>query len=605
MSYTKPIWPVLLVCLTVTTLFASGPKTIPQNKLLPPAPPWSGQSATLAVKPDHPWATDFERLGQNHSPTYSDTAAWLEKLVHEAPELKMHSIGTSQEKREILMVIASSEGLFSAKAIKNSDKPTVLFQAGIHSGEIDGKDAGMMLLRDLTVRGTLQPLLQKVNILFIPILNVDGHERRSQYNRINQRGPEEMGWRTNGRNLNLNRDFSKAETPGIQAFLEVVRDFDPDLYLDIHVTDGIDYQYDITWGSNGVHGASPEIAKWLGAVYRPFVDKALIEMGHIPGPLIFATDNNDLSKGIADWTASPRYSNGYGDFRHLPTILVENHSLKPYHQRVLGTRVMLEATLRCLAEHGAKLKKAVASDRAARPEKLTLAWLPDTDNPPIKPFLGIQHTKKQSALSGGEWLQWHGKPETMNIPVIPFTKPGLTVDMPKGYWVPAAWSEVIEKLALHDIQFEVAHELVEVDAIMYRIKNPVLGPAPFEGRMPVKAEFERLPRKVTMQVGSVYVPLDQPLGKLAAALLEPGAPDSFFSWGYFLEVLQRTEYFEAYVGEPMAAEMLADADTKKAFDEWRKNHPDASSRDILDWFFKQTGYMDDRWMWYPVALETK
>lgn len=129
----------------------------------------------------------------------------------------------------------------------NDKKPTLLIQAGIHSGEIDGKDAGFMLLRDIAV-GDKKALLDKVNILFIPILNVDGHERSSEFNRINQRGPVEMGFRTNAKNLNLNRDYTKLDTPEIRALVKVVNQYNPQLYLDIHVTDGADYQYDVTYG---------------------------------------------------------------------------------------------------------------------------------------------------------------------------------------------------------------------------------------------------------------------------------------------------------------------------------------------------------------------
>ena len=56
--------------------------------------------------------------------------------------------------------------------------------------------------------------------------------------------------------------------------------------------------------------------------------------------------------------------------------------------------------------------------------------------------------------------------------------------------------------------------------------------------------------------GALRVPTDQPGGTLAMLLLEPASDDSFFQWGMMLEVLQRTEYFEAYVMEPMASRML-------------------------------------------------
>ena len=164
----------------------------------------------------------------------------------------------------------------------------MLAQAGIHSGEIDGKDAGLMLLRDMTVRGTRRDLLQQVNLLFVPILSVDGHERFSKYSRINQRGPVEMGWRSNARNLNLNRDYTKLETNGVNAVVRVINQWAPDLYIDLHVTDGADYQYDITWGLPQIYGWSPEISRWAYERFQPAMNEELTNWGHTPGPFVWA-----------------------------------------------------------------------------------------------------------------------------------------------------------------------------------------------------------------------------------------------------------------------------------------------------------------------------
>mgnify|MGYP001792029987 CR=1 FL=1 len=136
------------------------------------------------------------------------------------------------------LLIAASGGAFTPALARAQGKAVVLVQAGIHAGEIDGKDAGLMLLRDMTVRGTKRELLEQANFLFVPIFNVDGHERASKFGRVNQRGPEMMGWRTNSKNLNLNRDYAKADAPEMEAMLRALNQWQPDLYLDLHVTDG-------------------------------------------------------------------------------------------------------------------------------------------------------------------------------------------------------------------------------------------------------------------------------------------------------------------------------------------------------------------------------
>ncbi|MBA3886941.1 MAG: M14 family metallopeptidase, partial [Acidobacteria bacterium] len=303
--------------------------------ILPPELPWSGKSESLALAPDHPWATPAEASGLTATPRYAETMTWLQRLADASPELAMVSIGKSPEGRDLWLVIASKERAFTPEAVRASGKPVLFAQAGIHAGEIDGKDAGMMLLRDMTVVGTKRDLLDMAHVLFVPIFNVDGHERFSAYTRVNQRGPAEGGWRSNARNLNLNRDYTKADTAEMRHMLTALRRWSPDLYVDLHVTDGADYQYDITFGYNTSAYYSPAIGKWLEDVADPAISNDLRSMGHVPGTLYQVTDREDPSKGIFSWWAEPRFSNGYGDAIHLPTILLENHSLKPFRQRVL------------------------------------------------------------------------------------------------------------------------------------------------------------------------------------------------------------------------------------------------------------------------------
>ena len=364
----------LLFALTSTRLLATDGANVfsDPESLLPPLQSWTGESESLVVAADDPWITPAERTGLMATPDYDETISWLRKLVSAAPELEMISIGKSLQGRDFWMVIASAEAAFTADALSATGKPLLLAHSGIHSGEIDGKDAGMMLLRDMTVAGKRKELLVNANFLFIPILNVDGHERKSIFNRINQRGPREMGWRTNARNQNLNRDFTKLDTEGVRALISVFRQWKPDLYLDLHVTDGADYQYDITFGGNGRTGWSPAIGNWIEDVYRPAISARLTENGHEPGGLVFAANGKDMKDGFLSWTGDPRFSNGYGDAIHLPTVLVENHSLKPYKRRVLGTYVLLAATLDLLAKEQDSLQVASRTDQQRRPKSIPL-----------------------------------------------------------------------------------------------------------------------------------------------------------------------------------------------------------------------------------------
>jgi Zinc carboxypeptidase len=580
-----------------------------KQAILPPALKWNGKSQELITAKSDQWITPAEQSDFTRTPRYDETVQWLQKLVAAAPELKMISLGKSPEGRDIWMVIASKERAFAPAALRATRKPIFLAQAGIHSGEIDGKDAGMMLLRDMTVAGKKRDLLDKINFLFVPILSVDAHERFSAYGRINQRGPVEMGWRTNARNLNLNRDYTKLDTPEIQAIIHALNEWKPDLYFDIHVTDGADYQYDITFGYTGKHGYSPAIATWLDEVLRPNVERDLKAMGHIPGPLIFSTNGRDFQKGTVDWTATPRFSNGYGDLRHLPTVLVENHSLKPYKQRVLGTYVLLESTMRLLAKEAKNLRAATSADRQRRPQDIPLTWrVPQNRPPEMMDFFGVESREVFSKVTNSNYVQWMGKPVATKIPLIRMNEPELTARRPAAYWIPPAWHEVIERLAMHGIQMGKISAPREVEVEMYRIHDAKLADQPFEGHIPVtgKPVAERQMRRFS--AGSVRISTDQPLGDLAVLLLEPNSPDSFFQWGFFLEIISPTEYVEEYVMQPMAERMLAeDAQLKAEFEQKLKADSTFAKnpQERLQWFYKRTPFFDGEWDLYPVAREVK
>ncbi|MFH0945557.1 MAG: M14 family metallopeptidase [Planctomycetota bacterium] len=599
-----------LVFWLALAVFSGAPRALSSEAdvadLLPPVAPWNGASLERMAKPDDPWITPSERTGLVSTPDYAETMRWLKRICQASDRFERVGLGRSGEGREILMVVACAEGTRDPEVLRQNGRPTVLAQAGIHSGEIDGKDAGMMLLRDLMEGGRLEDLLQRVNLLFIPILSVDGHERSSRFSRINQRGPAEQGWRTNARNLNLNRDYAKADTLEMQALLRALETWQPDLYIDLHVTDGIDYQYDVTYGWHGPTGWSPSIAGWLDGEMRPALDLDLRAAGHVPGPLIFAQDNADLSKGIVDWMATPRFSNAYGDARQLPTILVENHSLKPYRRRVLGTHVLLESVLRTVGEKGAGLREAIEKDRTARRDPVPLSFRPGPNQETIQ-FLGIANRMIDSPITGSKVVEWLGEPITMEVPVMKIDTPAMEKKRPVAYWIPPAWGEVVDRLELHGIVVERQAEERTVRVEVLRLEKFKLDDSPYEGRVRVRPEeISVRQQEVTFPEGACRVPTNQPLGTLAVLLLEPESEDSFFQWGFFHPILQRTEYFEVYALEPLARQMLEDdQELAKEFNTRLKEDPEFANNPgaRLRWFYERSPFYDQRYRVYPVARE--
>jgi hypothetical protein len=319
---------------------------------------------------------------------------------------------------------------------------------------------------------------------------------------------------------------------------------------------------------------------------------------------VFLVDDSDPKKGILAGTAGPRFSTGYGDARHLPSILVENHSLKPYPQRVFGTYVLLETALRALGAEGRRLRAAVAQDSSRRPAEIPLEWKLDPAPRGEVDFKAVAWRVGPSAVSGGPLISWLGEPLAVKVPRIVMV-PAARVVRPRAYWVPPAWSEVIERLELHGIRVERTAAPTDVDVEMTRILDPKLGGA-FEGRVPVTGRLAPERRRERFPAGSARVPLDQPLGDLAALLLEPASPDSFFQWGFFLEILQPTEYAEAYVMGPMGDAMLAEDGALRAEFERKVATDPAFAGDPaarLGWLHSRTPFHDDRHLLYPVGRE--
>lgn len=576
---------------------------------LPPDLPWRGKSEALIARATDAWITPAEVTNLTASPNYAETISFLQKMAAASSLIRLQTFGTTPQGREMIVAIVSTDDAGAANPMLDPAKPVLLVQAGIHSGEIDGKDAGLMLLRDIAFKGK-RKLIDKVNFLFVPVFNIDGHERAGAFNRPNQRGPMNQGWRTTAQNLNLNRDYAKIDSPEMQAMIGLIQKYKPDFYMDSHVTDGMDYQYDITYGFQGDSGnwsASPNISAWMRDVFRRDADQALSAQGHTPGPLIFERDSRNPIAGRVNDGFSPRYSQTYGDIIHMASVLIENHSLKNYRRRVLGTYVLLEQTLKTLERDGVALRAAAAKDRAARPAQLPTAWTLEDKAGREVDFLPVAHEMWTSPASGRDEVRWLGKAAPRIK--VPLYESVATVQLqrPTAYWVPPTKADVIARLRIHGLAMDTLSAPQSVRVEMLRLPDAKHESTPFEARFMAMAGMPKPEtQSVEFPIGSVRVPTDQPLGNLAVMLLDPQSEDSFFAWGFFPEIMQRTEYAEGYVMAPLAERMMAaDPALKAAFDA-KVASDEAFAKDArarMSWFYERTPYYDQAYKLYPIGIE--
>ncbi|HUO93336.1 MAG TPA: M14 family metallopeptidase, partial [Rhizomicrobium sp.] len=303
------------------------------------------------------WRTAAEKSNFTTTPNYEETLAFLERLKKAAPDkIHLERFGATAAGRPMMVVVASGKKLFTPDAARVAHVPIVLVQAGIHSGEIEGKDAGLAMLRDFAVTGKLPHLLDHAVLVFIPVYNIDGHEKSSPFNRINQNGPAEMGARGQAQYLNLNRDYVKADAPETRAWLKLWQRWRPDFFIDVHTTDGADYQYDLTWYLEDPHKLYPAVSDWQQKAMADVVP-AYEARGHLASIYLEFKDGRDPTKGIENFGSGARFSTGYLALLNRPALLIETHMLKSYAVRVKATYDLVSLLLDYAGRHGAALLK--------------------------------------------------------------------------------------------------------------------------------------------------------------------------------------------------------------------------------------------------------
>lgn len=554
-------------------------------------------------------ATVSERSGFLKTGRYDEVTALCDAFVKAYPKaVRCLSFGTSPEGRPMKALVASTSGALTADQARRRGLPVVLIQGGIHAGEIDGKDAGFLALREVLEGKAAAGALDKLVWVFVPVFSVDGHERFGAWNRPNQRGPEEMGWRTTAQNYNLNRDYAKADAPEMQAMLRLVNEWDPLLMVDLHATNGAKFEHDISIQVEPVYGGDAGLRQ-AGLALREGVIADLARQGSLPLPFYPSfVDTDDPSSGFEDSVPPPRFSHGYFLLRNRLGMLVETHSWKEYPVRVRITRNTIVSVLERAARDGGDwLKSAQAADKAATAlagQPVPLTWAAGPAARTID-FRGYAYTRTPSEVSGALMTRYDDtRPQIWQVPLRDDVQPAVSVPAPgAGYLVPtahAAW--VGEKLKLHGIEFRRITAQSGVTVETYRASRTSFDARSIEGhqRLTVEGAWSRDSRDIGN--GALFVPIAQPKARLAMALLEPAAPDSLLAWGEFNNAFEPKEYMEDYVAEEVAREMLKDPTVKAAFEQRLREDKtfadDPAAR--LQFFYQRHPSWDERYNLYPV-----
>ena len=493
------------------------------------------QSVQTSVGASSGPKTRAERTGYLETSHYADVIAFLDSLKGR-PELTFGSIGKTSEGRDIPYVIASRPRVSTPDEARKLGRPVLYIQGNIHAGEVEGKEALMAILRDLT--GSTRPnALDSVVLIAVPIYNADGNERfaKQEVNRGSQNGPEMVGARANGQGLDLNRDYIKAEAPETRESLAMFNAWDPDVFVDLHTTDGSYHGYALTYAPP-LNPAAP-LGVWARDSIMPVLRSRMQSRHGFPtfdyGDFI---DDDTLSKGWVTFDSRPRFGTNYYGLRGRIAILSEAFSHDPFERRVKSTYAFVQEILSLAAERPREFMRHVAppqsiairSDMVAAPDSVgVVAEIMERTGDSTRTQAGVPKGRRRT-----------GKYITVKMPVFERFKPTLFAPMPRRSVIPQSDTQVVRVLREHGVVVTQAAKVqpdlqLMGDGYVFIIDSTVVSQRPFQGHREMRLTGKWRKETRPIETGSFFVDTSQPLGLLAVYMLEPQSDDGLVTWNFF------------------------------------------------------------------------
>jgi Zinc carboxypeptidase len=549
------------------------------------------------------YKTFFEKGNGNQSANYLETISFFKILDKDFPTIKMEQMGKTDSGEPLHIVTFNADKTFDFKTIQKS-KAIILINNAIHAGEPDGIDATMILFRDLALGKVKIP--KNTVIVTIPVYNIGGALNRNATSRTNQNGPDEYGFRGNGRNFDLNRDFIKSDTKNTKSFVEIFHKLNPEVFIDNHVSNGADYQYDLTYIQTQHNKLGKELGDFLNDIMTPAIVADLKTKKQESTPYVNIWDGTP-DKGFVQFFESPRYTTGYTSLFNTIGYVVETHMLKEYSKRVKATYDFMLSTIKYVDENYLDLKKIRAKNAIQYQPKSSypIQWKLDSSRVKKINFLGYEGGYKKSDVTSGERLFYdRSKPFSKEINFYPAYKPAKEVVIPSAYLIPKTQWTVIDLLKSNACKFSLLKKDTIIEVESYKITDYKTGSSAYEGHYNHRnTTVSKSIQKVAFAKGDYMFSTSQPAVKYLVETLEPEAIDSFFNWNFFDTILQQKEGYSAYVFEDLAAKFLKENPEIKLKLEEKKKNDKAFSENTeaqLDWVHKNSPYYEKAHLQYPV-----
>jgi len=499
--------------------------------------------------------TNFKETGN-----YAEIKRFCQILELQYPShVRCKVMGQTAEKRPIFYLITSKKNSLTPTQASKNKVPVIFVIAGTHAGEIDGKDASLLYLRELLENKSNNNPLNSLTVVWIPVFNVDGHEHPGKFKRPNQDGPFEQGDRTTARRINLNRDWILAQTPEMKGMLSLINLWDPAVTIDLHVTDGLRFRHDVSLTVSPEFGGSPALTATAKQLLNQSVS-SLNQSGHHPLDLYpRLLDKEDPKAGFILDVDTPRNSHTYASVRNRIGILVEDHAWVSYLERVKTCRATLKVLLTSINSLSNDILRAerLADKESSSKSGSIFALDYEVDIPAdqskvkILDILGYKYeTLDPAPIVGGRMIRYHlEETEVWRTPFFDDVQPikGSEIKLPEyGYLIPLAWSDIVKQyLDMHGIIYRVLKRNasdVSIQSIRLQPKDVIHESVSFQGRQMTYISGDWKTNTVSVQKGSIFVPINQPKSSLVAHLLEPKGPDSLSAWGLFNTSYEISDY---------------------------------------------------------------
>lgn len=518
------------------------------------AVPSSGQESPQA-RPAVPPQTRAERSGYRETSRYADVMAFLDSLASGTPEVQILSFGYSQEGRSLPLVVwdPAQGGPASEPATlrrREDDRTRVLVLANIHAGEVEGKEASMILLRELSA-GAHAEWEDSLLLLFAPIYNADGNERIALDNRPLQQGPiGGMGQRPNAQGYDLNRDFMKLDTPEARSLVWLLREVDPHVVIDLHTTNGTLHAYHLTYSPPLHPDTDSEIDGFLRGKWLPEVTSRMAEgdhswlayyYGNLPDADVDGANDVTVSRGWYTFDHRPRFSTNYVGLRNRFGILSEAFAYLSFRERIEVTRRFVVENLDYAWRNAGEIRRisAAADNRALTGTELGLRAEHVQTGENVEILLG-EVEEERHPYSGDPMLRRRDVVRPERMPEYGAFRATETERVPAAYLVPAELGEVLDRLAVHGIRTGLLAADRELEVEEFRIAASRLAEEEFQGHRERTLEGSWSVVRRRIPAGTLIVPMDQPLARLAFLLLEPRSDDGLADWNVLDPQLEET-----------------------------------------------------------------